>query len=205
MLLPSATADLTRRRCAAPRQKASPHMSRHQYTRRELAFIAEALVRVNRRLLKCTLNVAVRDEVTSAFDEYLTRHISDLVMRYPSGTVFVDAVFTTKCIDALRSWRVQRGEGVRGERVIEIFDAALSESLADNSFPDPLSDELRLEAALIKRFGERTGSMVFRSKIRGEDTSEVAADFGISRSRASHLINDALDELRGDDDWGWLE
>ncbi|MFM9036679.1 MAG: hypothetical protein ACKOJ9_03200 [Actinomycetota bacterium] len=180
-------------------------MSRHHYTRRELAFIAEALVRVNRRLLKCTLNVVVRDEVTSAFDEYLTRHISDLVMRYPSGTVFVDAVFTTKCIDALRSWRVQRGEGVRGERVIEIFDAALSESLADNSFPDPLSDELRLEAALIKRFGERTGSMVFRSKIRGEDTREVAADFGISRSRASHLINDALDELRGDDDWGWLE
>jgi hypothetical protein len=47
--------------------------------------------------------------------------------------------------------------------------------------------------------------MVFRSKIRGEDTREVAADFGISRSRASHLINDALDELRGDDDWGWLE
>ena len=176
-------------------------MSRHQYTRRELAFIAEALVRVNRRLLKCTLNVAVRDEVTSAFDEYLTRHISDLVMRYPSGTVFVDAVFTTKCIDALRSWRVQRGEGVRGERVIEIFDAALSESLADNSFPDPLSDELRLEAAFIKRFGVLAGSIIFLNKVEGVKVADLAALFGISRSHASRIINRYL----GGGGWGWLE
>ena len=39
----------------------------------------------------------------------------------------------------------------------------------------------------------------------GEDTAAVAADFGISRSRASHLINEALDELRRGDDWGWLK
>ncbi|MFN5605329.1 MAG: hypothetical protein ACK49V_12355 [Actinomycetes bacterium] len=182
-------------------------MTTSPYTPRELTFIAEALVRLDRRLNSCGLPVVLRDEVASAMDEYLTRKVRDLVMRYPSGATFIDAVFTTRCIDALRTWRAQRGEGARGERIVEIFDAATADTYADVRLPDPLElSHAQLRAGLIKRFGVRKGQLVFRVKVLGEDTSVAAAEFGISRSRAAHIISEVLREL-GDDDGlsgGWV-
>ncbi|NCZ69522.1 MAG: hypothetical protein EBY80_04965 [Actinobacteria bacterium] len=75
-------------------------MNNPRYTARELAFIEATLVRLTRRLNSCGLPIVLRDEVASAMDEYLTRKVSDLVVRYPSGAKFVDAVFATRCIDA---------------------------------------------------------------------------------------------------------
>ncbi|MFM8563426.1 MAG: hypothetical protein ACKOCE_05975 [Acidimicrobiia bacterium] len=177
----------------------------NSYSNREYAFIAEALGRVSRRLNRSSLDVVVRDEVASAFDEYLTRKVSDLVTRYPSGAVFVDAVFTTKCIDAVRHWRAQRGEGVKGERLVQLFDEALADSMPAQRALDPLDRAVHLHQALIARVGRRKADLVVRVTMLGEDTATVAADYGISRSRASHLINEALDELRRGDDWRWLE
>lgn len=206
-VLPSASADDTQPDAGArrTRQKESKVMSNNRYNNRENAFIAQALTRVSRRLIGSSLDVVVRDEVASAFDEYLTRKVSDLVTRYPSGAVFVDAVFATKCIDAVRHWRAQRGEGVKGERLVQLFDDALADSLPAPRSLDPLSRALHLHQALIARVGRRKADLVLRVTMLGEDTAAVAADFGISRSRASHLINEALDELRRGDDWGWLE
>jgi len=179
------------------RQKESKTMSDNRYNTREYAFIVEALMSLIRRLNTCTLPVVMRDEVVSAMGEYLTRKVSDLVTRYPSGTVFIDAVFTTRCIDALRTWRSQRGEGARGERIIEVFDAATADTYADGRLPNPLDKNYaQLEAGLITRVGARKGRLVFRVKVLGEDTSVVAAEFGISRSRAAHLISEALRDLK---------
>jgi hypothetical protein len=175
-------------------------MNSPKYTARELAFIAEALGRLARRLNTCGLPVAIRDEVASAMDEYLARKVSDLATRYPSGATFVDAVFATRCIDALRTWRAQRGEGARGERIVEMFDAAVADTHADMRLPDPLDLSLaQLEASLINRLGLRKGRLTFRVKVLGDDTTEAANEFGISRTRAAHLISQALREL-GDDD-----
>jgi len=172
-------------------------MSDNRYNTREYAFIVEALMSLIRRLNTCTLPVVMRDEVVSAMGEYLTRKVSDLVTRYPSGAVFIDAVFTTRCIDALRTWRSQRGEGSRGERIIEVFDVATADTYADGRLPNPLDKSYaQLEAGLIKRVGARKGRLVFRVKVLGEDTSVVAAEFGISRSRAAHLISEALRDLK---------
>lgn len=181
-------------------------MTNPNYTARELAFIEASLVRLARRLNTCGLPVVMRDEVASAMDEYLTRKASDLVTRYPSGTTFIDAVFATRCIDALRAWRAQRGEGSRGERIVEMFDAMVADTHADPRLPDPLDLSLaRLEASLIKRLGVRKGQLVFQVKVLGVDTAEAAAEFGISRSRAAHLIGEALRDLGDDDDpTGWL-
>ncbi|NDH46649.1 MAG: hypothetical protein EBX99_02130, partial [Acidimicrobiia bacterium] len=66
-------------------------MNNPRYTARELAFIEATLVRLTRRLNSCGLPIVLRDEVASAMDEYLTRKVSDLVVRYPSGAKFVDA------------------------------------------------------------------------------------------------------------------
>ena len=182
-------------------------MNNPRYTARELAFIEATLVRLTRRLNSCGLPIVLRDEVASAMDEYLTRKVSDLVVRYPSGAKFVDAVFATRCIDALRQWRAQRGEGARGERIVELFDAAIGDTFADPLLRDPLDpSELQIRSSLIKRVGARKGQLVFRVKVLGEDTATVAAEFGISRSRAAHLINEALRELGGDDGLarGWV-
>ncbi|MFZ9428014.1 MAG: hypothetical protein ACO29A_11500 [Ilumatobacteraceae bacterium] len=182
-------------------------MNNPRYTAPELAFIKVALERLSRRLNNSGLPIVLRDEVASAMDEYLTRKVSDLVVRYPSGAKFIDAVFATRCIDALRQWRAQRGEGARGERIVELFDAAISDTCADDRLPDPLQPtELQLRSSLIKRVGDRKGKLVFRVKVLGEDTATVAAEFGISRSRAAHLINEALRELGGDDGLagGWV-
>jgi hypothetical protein len=175
-------------------------MNSPKYTNRELAFTKEALVRLSRRLSNCQLPVAVRDEVASAMDEYLARKVSDLAVRYPSGDIFVDAVFGTRCIDALRTWRAQRGEGARGERIVDMFDAAVADTHADMRLPDPLDLSFaQLEASLITRLGERKGRLTFRVKVLGDDTTEAANEFGISRTRAAHIISEALREL-GDDD-----
>lgn len=182
-------------------------MSNSKYTTPELDFITEALVRLVRRLNSCGLPVVLRDEVASAMHEYLARKVSDLVTRYPSGATFIDAVFTTRCIDALRTWRAQRGEGARGERMVEIFDAVVADTFADVRLPNPLDlSHAQLQAGLIKRFGVRKGQLVFRVKVLGDDTSVAAAEFGISRSRAAHIISEVLREL-GDDDGlsgGWV-
>jgi hypothetical protein len=182
------------------------NMSKPNYTARELAFIATALKRLNRRLNACNLPVVMRDEVVSAMGEYLARKVSDLATRYPSGTTFVDAVFATRCIDALRSWRSQRGEGARGERIVAIFDEAIGDTYPEPRALDPLAlTEAQLQASLIKALGHRKGRLVFRVKVLGDDTAAAAAEFGISRSRAAHLISEALDELGDDDDGlGWV-
>ncbi|NDD97972.1 MAG: hypothetical protein EBZ93_10805, partial [Actinobacteria bacterium] len=57
-------------------------MNNPRYTAPELAFIKVALERLSRRLNNSGLPIVLRDEVASAMDEYLTRKVSDLVVRY---------------------------------------------------------------------------------------------------------------------------
>jgi len=206
MLWVPASAGIHNDRHRTPGSQKETIMKNPKYTNRDLVFIESALVRLSRRLNTCTLPVPIRDEVASAMDEYLARKVSDLATRYRSGASFIDAVFATRCVDALRTWRAQRGEGARGERIVEFFDSAISDTFADPRTTDPLDMSLaQLEASLIARLGARKGHLVFRVKVLGVDTSEVAADIGISRSRAAHIISEALREL-GDNglDGKWI-